>query len=75
MLFWFFKDYLEAECSDVRPPEVNELLSQSLAKLAPGTDAQEFRRLLDGGRQNDATILGMIPETQLRFIKVKECSM
>ncbi|MDD2655775.1 MAG: GNAT family N-acetyltransferase [Candidatus ainarchaeum sp.] len=74
MLLWFFKDYLEAECSDVRPSEVNELLSQSFAKLAPGTDAQEFRRLLDGGRQNDAAILGMIPGTQLRFMKISECS-
>jgi len=75
MLSWFFKDYLEAECSDVRPAEVNELLSQSLAKLAPGTDAQEFRRLLDGGKRNDAAILGMIPETRLSFIKIKDCSI
>jgi hypothetical protein len=73
LLIWFYKDYLEAECSDVRPDEVNALLSQSLSKLAPGIAPDRFEALLGEGKRARPEILSLIPETRLEFMKIAEC--
>lgn len=75
LIIWFYKDYLEAECSDVKREEVNELLAGTLAKLATNADEKTIKALLDGGRKNDAKIIDIIPEAQLRFVKISETAI
>ncbi len=73
LLIWFYKDYLEAECSDVRPDEVNSLLSRSLSKLAPDTAPGRFEALLGQGKRARREIAALIPETRLEFMKIADC--
>ncbi len=73
LLLWFYKDYLEAECSDVKREEANALLALTLAKLTTEGGALEIIKLLEGGRKNDKKIIRLIPQDQrLSFMKISE---
>ncbi len=73
LLVWFYKDYLEAECSDVRRDEVNRLLSQSLSSLSPGVEASVFESLLEQGKAGRQQLLMLVPEERLSFMKISDC--
>jgi hypothetical protein len=72
LLIWFYKDYLEVECSDVRGDEVNNLLAIALASLAPGKEAAWMEQLLNGGKKMRSKIMEAIPEVRLSFMKISE---
>ena len=46
LIIWFYKGYLEAECTDVKTEEVNALLAVALVKLAGNGNGSKILRLL-----------------------------
>ncbi|MFH1785165.1 MAG: hypothetical protein ABH842_01935 [Candidatus Micrarchaeota archaeon] len=71
LLIWFYRDYLEAECSDIKPQKSRYLLAVTLAKLAPKANVERLEELLQSKR-NDAKVIELIPDVQLSFMKVSE---
>ena len=72
LLIWFYKDYLERECSNVKPAEVNVLLARTLSQLIPGK-RNKVMGLLKKGRRGLSKVLAQIPEApKLSFMKIGE---
>lgn len=69
LLIWFYKDYLEAECSDVKKEEVNNLLAIALYHLSTLTQS-EIEALLNSG--NRKTIINSIREPELKFANISQ---
>lgn len=74
LLVWFYKDYLEKECSDVKPHEVDILLADALAKIAgkSGLKDRIHDKLARSGREE---LMHFIPSEQLPFMKVSETAI
>lgn len=72
LLIWFYKDYLEAECSDMRREEVNELLSITLSKLSGGIAPERFMAFLEKGPKQRSGAIELVPEVKLDFVKIAE---
>ena len=80
LIIWFYKGYLEAECTDVRRKDVNFLLAMALAKLAGESNLLTIHRLLGkridrNAREIDAEIIALVPEQQLHYAKVSEVAI
>lgn len=62
LLAWFYKDYLEAECSDVKKDEVNDLLSIAISTIADGLNRGQIRDLIETGKRGLGKMAELIPE-------------
>jgi GNAT superfamily N-acetyltransferase len=66
-LYWFYKDYLGGECSDVKPEDVNRLLGKALTELSGvSITAEDVKNL------TEKEILTSLPDKQLKLIKIAE---
>ncbi|MEW6329055.1 MAG: hypothetical protein AB1468_02970 [Candidatus Micrarchaeota archaeon] len=70
LVYWFYKDYLGKECSDVRQGDVDRLLAKTLNKLVGGEKISSEMFGIEGKR-----VLELIPDAMLRLVKISETAL
>ncbi|MEM2137987.1 MAG: GNAT family N-acetyltransferase [Candidatus Anstonellaceae archaeon] len=73
LLISFYKDYLEKQCSGVKPEEANALLASALAKIAWKSNLEEtIAKMLPNIEDSREQILNFMPNENLSFMKISE---